>query len=200
MSTLLQIKTSIFGDDGQSSRLADEFVAVWRDNHPGSRVLVRDLAAEPVPHLDAATARAFFTPAEKRDASQQARADYSDRLIDEVREADVLVLGLPMYNFGVPSTLKAWFDHIARAGITFRYTERGPRGLLGGRKAYVLAARGGRYRGTPADTQTGYVRDFLNFIGIVDVEFIYAEGLNMGEESQQAGLGEARKCIRTLAA
>jgi FMN-dependent NADH-azoreductase len=125
---------------------------------------------------------------------------YSDALIDELRRADVIVLGLPMYNFGVPSQLKAYFDHIARAGVTFRYTEQGPVGLLAGKKAYVFATRGGVYAGTPLDTQTGYVRDFLRFIGISDVEFVYAEGLAINPQSRESGLARASARIAQLAA
>ena len=125
---------------------------------------------------------------------------YSDNLIDELKQADVIVLGLPMYNFGVPSQLKAYFDHIARVGITFKYTDKGPVGLLTGKKAYVFAARGGLYVGTPLDTQTSYVRDFLRFLGIADVEFVYAEGLNISPQSKEAGLAKALAEIERLAA
>src|SRR6267143_1477379 len=184
MKTLLQIQSSIFSNGGQSSRLAERFVAAWRVSNPGGKVIVRDLAAEPVPHLDAARFGAFLAKPEERTPDQQAVVDYSDALIGELKRADVVVLGLPMYNFGVPSTLKAYFDHIARAGVTFRYTEKGPQGLLTGKKAYVFATRGGLYAGTPLDTQTSYVRDFLRFLGIDDVEFIYAEGLAMGDASK----------------
>jgi FMN-dependent NADH-azoreductase len=124
----------------------------------------------------------------------------SDALIAELEAADVIVLGLPMYNFGVPSTLKAYFDHVARAGVTFRYTADGPQGLLGGKKAYVLAARGGRYAGTPLDTQSDFVRQFLGFLGIRDVEFIYAEGLAMGDAHRDGALSHAGECIQQLAA
>jgi FMN-dependent NADH-azoreductase len=200
MKTLLQINTSMFAENGQSSRLADQFVAAWREANPGASVKVRDLGADPVPHLTAQRFSAFLSKPEERNAEQQVVVDFSDALIEEIRSADVLVLGLPMYNFGIPSTLKAYFDHIARAGVTFRYTETGPVGLLGGRKVYVFAARGGAYEGTPLDTQTGYVRDFLRFIGIDDVEFVYAERLNMGEESKQTALAKAQAAIRELAA
>jgi FMN-dependent NADH-azoreductase len=110
----------------------------------------------------------------------------------------VIVLGLPMYNFGIPSSLKAYFDHIARAGVTFRYTEKGPEGLIKGKKAYVFAARGGLYVGTPLDTQTTYVRDFLRFIGIEDVEFVYAEGLAMGDASKEKALLAANAAIAQI--
>lgn len=140
MKTLLQIKASLFSNDGQSSRLADRFVANWRKANAEGRVIERDLAVEPVPHLDAARFGAFLAKPELRTAEQAAVIAYSDQLIDELKSADVIVLGLPMYNFGVPSMLKAYFDHVARAGVTFRYTEGGPVGLLGGKQAYVFAA------------------------------------------------------------
>ena len=113
---------------------------------------------------------------------------------------DAIALGLPMYNFGIPSGLKAYFDHIARAGVTFKYTENGPVGLLTGKKVYVFAARGGMYAGTAKDSQTTYVRDFLGFIGITDVEFVYAEGLNMGEAAKISALGQAQVRLAQLAA
>ena len=105
-----------------------------------------------------------------------------------------------MYNFGVPSTLKAYIDHIARAGATFKYTEKGPVGLLTGKNAYVFATRGGLYAGTPLDTQTAYVRDMLHFLGIDDVEFVYAEGLAIGAERKAAALSQAQRAIERLAA
>jgi len=126
--------------------------------------------------------------------------DYSDALIDELRAADTIVLGLPMYNFGVPSTLKAYFDHIARAGQTFKYTEKGPVGLLTGKKAIVFATRGGLYAGTPLDSQTEYVRTFLAFLGITDVKFVYAEGLAMGDAKKQFALAQARIAAQEEAA
>jgi FMN-dependent NADH-azoreductase len=195
MTKLLQINASIQGENGQSSQLANRFVAGWQSRHPEGRVVRRDLAADPVPHLTAARFAAFLTPAEKHDDEQRAVAQFSDGLIDELRQADVLVLGLPMYNFGVPSQLKAYFDHIARAGETFRYTANGPVGLLNGKKVYVFAARGGLYAGTALDTQTSYVRDFLRFIGIEDIEFVYAEGLAISAESKASGLANAEKHI-----
>ena len=200
MSTLLKINASLFSGHGQSSQLADSFATAWQASHPGSRIVVRDLADNPVPHLDGPRFMSFLAKPEERSAEQQAVVDFSDTLIDELRRAEVIVIGLPMYNFGVPSTLKAYFDHIARAGVTFRYTANGPEGLLTGKQAYILAARGGRYAGTPQDSQTAYVRDFLAFIGITDVEFVYAEGLNMGEESKAAALADAHKAVAELAA
>jgi len=198
MKTLLQLNSSLYAGDGQSSRLANQFVDLWRAAYPGTTVLVRDLASDPVPHLDARRFGAFLAKAEGRDAAQQAVVAYSDMLIGELKRADVIVLGLPMYNFGVPSVLKAYFDHVARAGVTFRYTDKGAVGLLVGKQAYVFAARGGQYVGTPRDTQTPYVRDFLRFLGIEDIEFVYAEGLALGDASRQAGLARAQSAIPNL--
>ena len=200
MSTLLQINTSLFSGLGQSSLLAERFVQTFRERHPDATILNRDVAGDPVPHLDARRFSAFTTAADARTPEQKAVIDYSDMLIDELRRSDVIVLGLPMYNFGVPSQLKSYFDHIARAGETFRYTASGPEGLLKDKKAYVFAARGGLYQGTPLDTQTSYVRDFLRFIGIADVEFVYAEGLAISPESKQKSIDEANDSIARLAA
>jgi len=200
MTTLLKINASLFSTQGQSSQLAERFVAARLAATPGLKVISRDLGAEPVPHLDAARFLSFLAKPEERSAEQQAVVAYSDALIEELRQADEIVIGLPMYNFGVPSTLKAWFDHIARAGVTFRYTATGPEGLLTGKKVTLFAARGGLYAGTPKDSQTTYVRDFLAFIGITDVEFVYAEGLNMGDESKAAALTAAHDKLAELAA
>src|SRR5438128_4270266 len=191
MKTLLQIRSSIFSDGGQSSRLAERFVAAWREANPRGQVVVRDLAREPVPHLDAARFGAFLAKPGERTPEQQAVVAYSDALIAELKRADVVVLGLPMYNFGLPSTLKAYFDHVARTGVTFGYTEKGPVGLLTGKKVYVFTARGGLYAGTSRDTQTPYVRDFLAFLGMDDIEFIYAEGLAISEASKQQSIARA---------
>lgn len=201
MTTLLQINASINHGNGQSSQLANHFIAAFRKSHPDAKVVVRNVAAaEAVPHLNAERFGAFITKPEERSDVQHAVVAYSDTLIDELKQADVIVLGLPMYNFGVPSQLKAYFDHIARAGVTFKYTENGPQGLITGKKVYVFAARGGVYAGTPLDTQTSYVRDFLRFIGIDDVEFVYAEGLNLGPQSKDANLAKAVAEIARLAA
>jgi FMN-dependent NADH-azoreductase len=199
MKTLLTLRTSIHSTQGTSSRLAADFVAAWRDANPAALVIERDLARDPVPHLTEERFAAFLAKPEARTPGQQAVAGFSDALIDELHAADTIVIGLPMYNFGIPSTLKAYFDHVARSGRTFRYTEQGPEGLLEGKKAVVFAARGGLYAGTPKDTQTGYVRDFLGFLGIEDVEFVYAEGLAMGEAPRKQALDAAAGRIRTLA-
>jgi FMN-dependent NADH-azoreductase len=200
MATLLQINSSIHNGKGQSSQLADQFVAAFRERNPDTRIIRRDLAAEAVPHLTAERFGAFIANPEQLSTEQRAVRAYSDALISELKAADVIVLGLPMYNFGVPSHLKAYFDHIARAGVTFRYTASGPQGLLTGKKVYVFAARGGLYAGTALDTQTGYVRDFLRFLGVADVEFVHAEGLATGPETRDVSLAKAAEQARRLAA
>ncbi|MGH8528828.1 MAG: FMN-dependent NADH-azoreductase [Nevskiales bacterium] len=198
MPTLLKINSSLYGETGQSSQLAERFVQIWRKQQPDGRVIARDLGQQPIPHLSTERFQAFITKPEQRNAEQQAVAAESDALINELKLADVIVLGLPMYNFGVPSQLKAYFDHIARAGLTFRYTANGPEGLLKGKKVYVFATRGGQYAGTALDTETQYVRDFLAFLGITDVEFVYAEGLAISAESKQASLVQAQSAIKRL--
>jgi len=200
MKTLLQLNSSIFSSGGQSSQLADQFVAAWRANEPDAQVIVRDVALNPLPHLDAPRVMAFFAKPETRTPEQRAYIAELDLLIEEINHAQVIVIGLPMYNFGIPSTLKAYFDQIARTGVTFHYTGNGPEGLLTGKKVYVFAARGGMYAGTPLDSQTSYVRDFLSFLGMNDVEFVYAEGLNMGETAKETALAEAKQRLVVLAA
>jgi FMN-dependent NADH-azoreductase len=198
MKTLLEIRSSIHSAQGHSSRLADRFVAKWRAAHPGGRVIVRDLAQAPVPHLDANRFGALIAKPEERTAEQAATVGCSDALVAELKSADVIVLAVPLYNFGIPSTLKAYFDHVARAGVTFRYTDKGPVGLLTGKQAVVFATRGGRYAGTALDSQTPYLRAFLNFVGITDVEFVYAEGLAISEAAREAALSGARSRIDEL--
>ncbi|WP_111641884.1 FMN-dependent NADH-azoreductase [Marinimicrobium alkaliphilum] len=200
MATLLQINSSLSGDNGQSTALANKFAKEWLAGNPGGKVVVRDLAASPVPHLDGERFSAFITPADKRTAEQKAVVAHSDSLIQELRDADAIVMGVPMYNFGVPSTLKAYFDHVARSGETFRYTENGPEGLLTDKPVYILAARGGVYAGTAADSQTGYLNAFLGFIGLKNTHFIYAEGLAMGDQAHQDAIERAQAQINELAA
>ncbi|MDD5229063.1 MAG: NAD(P)H-dependent oxidoreductase, partial [Methylococcales bacterium] len=161
MKKLLLINSSLLSSGSESSRLTNKFVMQWHEYNPNAQIAIRDVAANPIPHLDADRIGAFFTPAEMRTSVQQQIAAQSDALIEEVKQAQIIVIGLPMYNFDIPSTLKSYFDHIARAGITFKYTENGSQGLLDGKKAYIFSTRGGMYAGTPLDTQTDYVRNFL---------------------------------------
>lgn len=198
MKTLLHLKTSLFSDQGESSRLSNRYVEQWQARNPGGRVIVRDLALEPVPHLDGARFKALLAKPAERTIEQARIVSYSDALIEELKLADEVVIGLPLYNFGVPSAFKAYIDHVARSGVTFRYTASGPVGLLTGKKVHVFATRGGHYAGTPLDTQTAYVRDVLRFLGLADVEFVYAEGLGISEAVKAQSLATAHAQIDAL--
>lgn len=200
MTTILQLNASIFGDDGHSSRMADHFVATWHQRDPHTPIIRRDFAENPIPHLTASRFQAALTPVDERTPEQWQDAMIADELIEELLAADLLVIGLPMYNFNVPSTLKAWFDHVARAGTTFRYTSEGPVGLVNVKKAYVFAARGGRYNEGTDELQTPYIRQFLGFLGIEDIEFVYAEGMAGDEENRRKSLEIANASIEALAA
>jgi len=191
MMNILQINTSIRLEDSHSSRLANTISERLLARHPGAARVVRDLGRTPHPTLDAAALAALSTPAPQRTPEQAARVALDDALIAEVQAADVLVLGVPMYNFAVPVQLKNWIDAICRAGVTFRYTENGPEGLLKGKTVFVALARGGRYRDTAADSQVPYLRTVLGFLGMTAVHFIYAEGLNMGDEAARQGFAQA---------
>ena len=201
MNTLLKINASLFSANGQSSQLTERFAAAWQASHPGSRVVERDLAANPVPHLDGARFMAFLAKPEERSAEQQAVVDFSDALIAELRAADAVVIGLPMYNFGIPSQLKAYFDHIARAGVTFRYTANGPEGLVRGKRVIVAATYGGRH---PVESGRNFVEPYLRqvfgFLGIDAVEFVSAEALNVSPEQRTQALENAQAAIDALPA
>ena len=173
-------------------------MANWKDTQPNGQVIVRDFAADPIPHLTGERFQAFLTKPEDRTDAQKEVAAYSDSLIDEIRRADVIVLGLPMYNYGIPSMLQSYFDHVGRAGVTFRYTESGPVGAFPGKKAYVFASRGGMHAGTARDTQIGQVKNFFHLIGITDVEVIYAEGIGMGDAAKTASIAKAKAQIIDL--
>lgn len=192
---ILQVNASARSAGSNSTCLADSIIARLMAQNPSARVQLRDLASNPHPVLDEPAIAALFTPVEQRTSEQAARVALDDALIAEVQAADVIVLGVPMYNFGVPVQLKTWIDAIARAGVTFRYTEQGPEGLLKGKKVYVALARGGLYRDTPADSQVPYLRNILGFLGMTDIEFVYAEGLAMGAEAATKALAEAEAQI-----
>jgi len=192
---ILQLNSSARAENSQSTRLAASIVERLQATHSNAAVTVRDLSRTPHPALDEAGLGALFTPADKRTPEQAARVALDDALIAELKAADVIVLGVPMYNFGVPAQLKNWIDAVARAGVTFKYTESGAVGLVQGKKVYVALTRGGLYRNTPADTQVPYLKTFLGFIGLTDVQFIYAEGLAMGPEAEQKALASAQTQI-----
>jgi len=195
---ILQINASIRGADANSTQLASALVKQLIAQEPAEQVQVRDLGQDPHPPIDSTALQALFTEGDQRTPEQQARVALDDALIQEIQQADTLVLAVPMYNFGIPAQLKSWFDAIARAGVTFRYTEQGAEGLLKGKKAYVTLARGGIYRDTPNDTQVPYLKTMLGFLGISDIEWIYAEGLAMGAESANKAMQQAHEQIQSL--
>ena len=197
---ILQINGSARSEGANSTRVANDIVARLSAANPQANVVLRDLARNPAPVVDEAALGALFTPAEQRTPEQAARVAVSDALIAEVQAADVIVIGVPMYNFSISAQLKNWIDAIARAGVTFRYTENGPEGLVKGKRVILAFARGGRYRGTPADTQTPFLQTVLGFLGMTDVRSVYAEGLNMGEEAARQGFAEAEADMATALA
>ena len=197
---ILQINASARREGANSTRVANSIVERLQSTHPTAQLTLRDLAITPQPVLDEAALGALFTPAEQRTPEQASRVALDDALIAEVQAADVIVLGVPMYNFGVPVQLKNWIDAIARNGVTFHYTANGPVGLLKNKIVYVALARGGRYRGTEADTQVPFLKTVLGFLGMRDVRFIYAEGLNMGPEAAEQGFAEAEADMASVLA
>lgn len=195
---ILQLNTSVRSAASNSTRVANAITARLQAKNPAAVVTVRDLASNPAPLLDDAAVGAIFTPAADRTPEQAARIALDEALIAQLQATDVIVIGVPMYNFGIPAQLKSWIDSVARAGVTFRYTENGPEGLVKGKKVYVALARGGLYRDTPADTQVPYLKTVLGFLGMTDVEFIYAEGLAMGAEAAEKAFADADARIAEL--
>ncbi|MFA0069838.1 NAD(P)H-dependent oxidoreductase [Vibrio breoganii] len=196
MHNILLVKSSLNGEQGNSTVLANEFLEVVKTKS-SVKVTERDLGDNKLGHLASAEMSSWMIPENERTQEQKELASISDQLIVQLQASDTLVVAMPMYNFGVPSTFKAWVDRIARAGITFKYTDQGPVGLLEGKKVIVIAARGGLYAGTPKDSQTQYLKDLFAFIGITDVEFIYAEGLNM--PVKEDNLVKAREVMISMA-
>jgi FMN-dependent NADH-azoreductase len=197
---ILQINSSIRAENAYSSRLADNLVAGLRQQVPSASLVLRDLAKTPHPLLDEAALVALSTPAKQRSPEQAQRVALDDALIAEIQQADTVVLTAPMYNFGIPAQLKAWIDAIARARITFQYTENGVEGLLKNKQVYVIQTAGGKHSGTDTDSQSTYLRTILGFLGMTDVAFIYAEGLAMGGDAEQLALQAAATQIAALAA
>jgi FMN-dependent NADH-azoreductase len=191
---ILQLNSSVRGAQSESIRVANTIVARLVAANPGATVKVRDLVADAHPTLDEAALGALFTPADQRTPEQAARVALDDALIAEAQAADVIVMGAPMYNFGMPVQLKGWFDAVARAGVTFRYTEAGPEGLLKNKKVYVAAARGGVYP-AGADPQVPHIVALLNFLGMKDHTVVYSAGQAMGPDAAAKGQSEADAAV-----
>jgi FMN-dependent NADH-azoreductase len=203
MTQILHIQSSPNLQGSASRALSNKFIAEYRDNHPGTTVLERDLAIASVPHLGVDLLGGMFAKPELLTPAQQDAVALSDTLVDELLASDILVLGVPMYNFGLPSNLKAWIDHVVRSGKTFKYGETGPQGLVTGKKAYVFMAAGGNYSQPPMngmDFVEPYLKAILGFMGITDITFIRAEGLAMGPEAAEKAKTEASSKAERLAA
>ncbi|QWA08875.1 FMN-dependent NADH-azoreductase [Sodalis ligni] len=200
MSKVLVIKSSILATFSQSNQLADHFIEQWKQNHSGDEITVRDLAAQPIPVLDGELVGALRPADATLTPRQQEALTLSDELINELQAHDVIVFAVPMYNFNISTQLKNYFDLIARAGVTFRYSEQGPEGLVKNKRAFVLTTRGGIHKDTPSDLVTAYLRLFLGFIGITDVQFAFAEGIAYGPEVAGKAQDEAKEQINQFAA
>ncbi len=199
MKKILQLNNSLFGSEGKSSILVNTFVEKMLEQNPEASVFCRDLAADIIPHLSLDSFTAANASQAERTPEQSQAASLADTLIQELMDSDVLVIGSPTYNFSITSSLKAWFDHVARAGATFQYGENGPEGLVS-TKAYVFITSGGHYKGTDIDFQTHYIRHFLEFLGITDVTFTYLEGVAMGDDVLDKSMHAAKDRILELVA
>ena len=203
MNNILYLNSSVRSTGSVSRQLSGDFIEKLKAAHPGAKVVTRDLAANPLPHLSESMVGAYFTPPEQRSDEQKQLIKQSDEVVAELLAADIVVVGAPMYNFSVSSTLKSWIDHVARAGVTFKYTETGPVGLVHGKKFVIFTSRAGVYSSGPAqamDFQETYLRGVLGFLGITDVSFVSAEGLAMGDEAVNSALANGRQAMDALIA
>ena len=185
MNNVLVLKSSILADNSQTNQLSDYFVSKLADKN----VVIRDLAANPLPHFDATAATALR--GQPTSAEENALLALSNELVAEIKNADTLIINAPMYNFHIPTQLKSYFDFIARPRVTFQYSEKGPEGLLKGKKAVVLAAFGGFHQNQPTDLVTSYMKAILGFVGITDVQFVYMEGIGFGPEAVEKAQAKA---------
>lgn len=193
---LLHIDSSILGDNSASRQLSESVVKAWKNADASIEVTYRDLAADAISHFSSATLVAAGTPAEVRNAAQQHEAELSASTLAEFQAADAVVIAAPMYNFTIPTQLKAWIDRIAVAGQTFRYTEAGPEGLCGGKKVVVVSTSGGLHAGQATGVaHEDYLKVLFGFLGITDIEFVRAHGLAYGEEVRTKALNDAQAQI-----
>ncbi|MBD2088723.1 FMN-dependent NADH-azoreductase [Microcoleus sp. FACHB-1515] len=204
MTHILHIDSSPRGDRSISRSLTKTFVDQWQAAHPDDTVTYRDLGHQPVPHVDEPWIAASFSPPDQLSPDLKAALQVSDELIDELFAADLLVFGVPMYNLTVPSTLKAYIDQIVRVGRTFAVNENGYQGLVHGKRMLVFGARGNEF---PPDSpmaaydfHTPYIRSIFGFIGITDIQFVNADGVNTSEETRQKYLQQAHEAIEQLVA
>ena len=200
MSKVLVLKSSILADYSQSGQLSDYFIKQWQAQHSDDVITVRDLATSPVPVLDGELVGALRPSDAPLTPRQQEALDLSDELIAELQAHDVIVINAPMYNFNIPTQLKNYFDLVARAGVTFRYTEQGPEGLVKGKRVIILTSRGGIHKDTPSDLLVPYLNLFLGFIGITDVNYVFAEGIAYGPEVASKAQTDAKTAIDSIVA
>lgn len=200
MKNILRIDSSLFPAESISNQLMDELISQMELKLGPLNIVQHNLAVENIPHLDADWITSIRTNAHQRNSDQKRKAMYSNNFISELQKADLLILGIPMYNFGVSSAMKAWFDHIAQAGVTFRYRSNRSEGLLTNKKAIIVTTRGGFHKNKTTDTLIPFVKNFLKFIGITDIEIIFAEGINMSGDHREKSLAEAREHIANLIA
>ena len=193
MNKVLVLKSSILADNSQTNQLSDYFISKLADKN----VVIRDLAANPLPHFDATAATALR--GQPTSAKENALLALSDELVAEIKNADTLIINAPMYNFHIPTQLKSYFDFIARPRVTFQYSEKGLEGLLKGKKAVVLAAFGGFHQNQPTDLVTSYMKAILGFVGITDVQFVYMEGIGFGPEAVEKAQAQAKAEIDKMA-
>lgn len=199
MATVLRIDSSALSNGSHSKALADFFQTQWLKKHPTDIFQTLDISQTPPPHLSEATIGAMFTHAEDRTAEQTEQLSLSTDYITQLKKADVILICTPMYNFGIPSTLKAYLDHALRVGETFVYTENGPKGLLENKKAIIVAASGGDYTQPPMDAMnfvTPYLKTALGFIGVEDVTIIEAPGMAGDDTSTSASIERAKKTLQ----
>jgi len=198
MNKVLRISSSISGENSVSALLTDELLQALESRGNTLSVSERNFSQTPIPHVDEQWLQALSTAEQERSPEQQVKVAFSDELIAEVMAADTLIIALPMYNFTVPSMLKAWIDHVARAGVTFAYTQQGPKGLLKDKKVYLVASMGGEHEAGVSDYIRPYMKLIMGFLGLTDVEIITASGLNLGPQQRAAGLDAARSEIQKL--
>jgi len=196
--TVLHIDSSIRGNDSDSRSLSSQFINQWRLARPADRIQERDIVTNALPHIDATLVSGLLTNEADRNDGMIEALSRVETLVNEFLEADVIVVGAPMYNFGIPSTLKAWIDHISQAGRTFRYTENGPEGMAKGKSVYIFSTRGGVYDNSPMDHQVACLKTVFAFLGIEDIQVIQAEGLNLSPASRERSLASANSQIIEL--
>jgi FMN-dependent NADH-azoreductase len=199
MAHILQIDSSPRGDRSHSRNLAHSFMAAWQEKYPNDTIAYRDLGHEPVPHMAEALIAAMYIPSSEHDSTMAEAIASSDEIVEQFLAADRYVFSVPMYNLNVPSTFKAYIDQVIRVGKTFKVGEKGYEGLVHGKKMLVITSRGADYRAgspfAPYDFQEPYLRAIFGFIGITDITFVNANGIDMGEESRQKALAEANQVL-----